>query len=58
MAECYKINEQIIMEPTLLFTFGVLIFLCIVAAIDEMLEHKNLLGEEWDFITPNSRRNN
>jgi len=56
MAECYKINGQIIMEPTLLFTFGVLTFLCAVVAIDEMLERKNTLGEEWDFITPNSRR--
>jgi len=56
MAECNKINEQIIMEPTLLFTFGVLTFLCAVVAIDEMLEHKTTLGEEWDFITPISRR--
>lgn len=56
MAECYKINEQIIMEPTLLLTFAVLIFLCIVVAIDELLEQHSTLGEEWDFITPNSRR--
>jgi len=56
MAECYKINEQIIMEPTLLFTFGVLTVLCIIVAIDELLEQHSPLGEEWDFITPNSRR--
>jgi len=56
MAECNKINEQIIMEPTLLFTFGVLTFLCAVVAIDEMLEQHSTLGEEWDFITPISRR--
>ena len=44
------------MEPTLLFTFGVLIFLCAVVAIDEMLDSKFTLGEEWDFVTPNNRR--
>lgn len=44
------------MEPTLIFTFAVLIFLCAVVAVDEMLEQKQYLGEEWDFITPNSRR--
>ena len=44
------------MEPTLLFTFGVLTFLCMVVAIDEMLEREKVLGEEWDFITPNPRR--
>ena len=44
------------MEPTLLFTFGVLTFLCAVVAIDEMLERKLTLGEEWDFVTPNNRR--
>jgi len=40
------------MEPTLLFTFGVLNFLCAVVAIDEMLERKQPLGEEWDFTKP------
>ena len=45
-----------IMEPTLLFTFGVLAFLCIIVAIDEMLEHEKCLGEEWDFVTHYSRR--
>ena len=44
------------MEPTLLFTFAVLTFLCMVVAIDEMLERKQVLGEEWDFVTPNPRR--
>lgn len=44
------------MEPTLLFTFGVLTFLCMVVAIDEMLERDTVLGEEWDFVTPNPRR--
>lgn len=44
------------MEPSLLFTFGVLTFLCVVVAIDEMLERNDLLGEEWDFITPLNRR--
>ena len=44
------------MEPTLLFTFGVLTFLCMVVAIDEMLERRPVLGEEWDFVTPNNRR--
>jgi hypothetical protein len=44
------------MEPTLLFTFGVLTFLCAVVAIDEMLERRQVLGEEWDFLTPNTRR--
>ncbi len=43
------------MEPTLLFTFGVLTFLCAVVAIDEMLERQYLLGEEWDFLTHYSR---
>jgi hypothetical protein len=27
-----------------------------VVAIDEMLERETVLGEEWDFITPNNRR--
>lgn len=45
------------MEPTLLFTFGVLTCLCAVVAIDEMLERKQPLGEEWDFLTPLNRRN-
>jgi hypothetical protein len=40
------------MEPELLATFGVLVFLCIVAAIDEMLSKENILGEEWDFLNP------
>ena len=44
------------MEPTLLFTFAVLTFLCMVVAIDEMLERNTVLGEEWDFVTPNNRR--
>lgn len=44
------------MEPTLIATFAVLIFLCLVVAIDEMLERKYSLGEEWDFLTPYSRR--
>ena len=45
------------MEPTLLFTFGVLTFLCAVVAIDEMLERSSTLGEEWDFLTPLNRKN-
>jgi hypothetical protein len=44
------------MEPELLFTFGVLTFLCAVVAIDEMLSRDQTLGEEWDFVTPNNRR--
>lgn len=32
-------------------------FLIMVVSIDEMLERKHTLGEEWDFITPNNRRN-
>lgn len=44
------------MEPELLATFGLLTFLCAVVAIDEMLERRPVLGEEWDFITPNPRR--
>ncbi len=39
-----------------MFTFGVLIFLCIMVAIDELLSADKTLGEEWDFITPNTRR--
>lgn len=56
MAECYTIDESIIMEPTLLFTFGLLICLYAVVAIDEMLERRSTLGEEWDFLTPLNRR--
>lgn len=56
MAERYKTYEKIIMEPTLIATFAFLIFLCIVVAIDEMLERKQDLGEEWDFVTHYSRR--
>ena len=56
MAECYQINEQVIMELNLLITFGILAFLCAVAAIDELLSQETLLGEEWDFLTPISRR--
>jgi len=41
------------MEPTLIFTFSVLTLLCVIVAIDEMLEHKNSLGEEWDFTRIN-----
>ena len=42
------------MEPTLLGTFALLTFLCIVVAIDELLEKdKYLLGEEWDFTKSN-----
>jgi hypothetical protein len=44
------------MEPELLATFGLLTFLCAVVAIDEMLERRQVLGEEWDFVTPNNRR--
>ena len=45
------------MEPTLIATFIFLIFLCVVVAIDEMLDNKHELGEEWDFVTHYSRRN-
>jgi len=44
------------MEPELLFTFGVLAFLCAIVAIDEMLSCNYTLGEEWDFLTPLNRR--
>ena len=44
------------MEPTLILTFVVLIFLCNIVAIDEMLSRNYSLGEEWDFVTPNYRR--
>jgi hypothetical protein len=44
------------MEPSLLFTFGLLAFLCGVVAIDELLSRDRTLGEEWDFVTPNNRR--
>lgn len=56
MAKCSQADGTIVMEPTLLFTFGVLTFLCAVVAIDEMLERRSVLGEEWDFVTPNNRR--
>jgi hypothetical protein len=56
MAKCSKVDGTIVMEPTLLFTFGVLTFLCAIVAIDEMLERRQILGEEWDFVTPNNRR--
>jgi hypothetical protein len=46
-----------IMELNLLITFGILAFLCAVAAIDELLSQEMPLGEEWDFLTPISRRN-
>lgn len=44
------------MEFELAAVFAFLTFLCGVVAVDEMLERQYLLGEEWDFITPNSRR--
>lgn len=44
------------MEPTLLFTFGVLTFLCAVVAIDELISREYTLGEEWDFLTPTQRK--
>ena len=44
------------MDATILWAFGFLTFLAVVAAIDEMLERDHSLGEEWDFITPNNRR--
>ena len=56
MAKCSKTNGAIAMEPSLMFTFGVLIFLCIMVAIDEFLSADKTLGEEWDFVTPNNRR--
>lgn len=36
---------------------GLLSFLTALVAIDEMLERDQPLGEEWDFVTPNNRRN-
>ena len=56
MAKCSQVDGAIIMEPGLMFTFGVVTFLCMVVAIDEMLERRPVLGEEWDFVTPNNRR--
>lgn len=41
------------MEKSLLPAFGLLGFLCLVVAIDELLERKTpVLGEEWDFTRP------
>ena len=45
------------MDATVLWALGFLTFLTAVAAIDEMLERDQTLGEEWDFVTPNNRRN-
>ena len=45
------------MDSNLMWAVGLLSFLTAVAAIDEMLEHDQTLGEEWDFVTPNNRRN-
>lgn len=44
------------MEFDLAASLGLLVFLYIVVAIDEMLERKQDLGEEWDFLTHYSRR--
>lgn len=38
------------MMTTAIIIFG---FLLIVVAIDEMLERKSVLGEEWDFTRIN-----
>jgi len=45
------------MEPSLVTTFIILTFLCMVVAIDKLLSKEKVLGEEWDFLTPNIRRN-
>jgi len=44
------------MTQNLLVTFGILTFLCMVVAIDELLDKDKVLGEEWDFLTPINRR--
>lgn len=41
------------MEFELAAAIGILSFLCIIVAIDEMLENKLELGEEWDFTRIN-----
>lgn len=45
------------MEQNLLVPFGILTFLCMIVAIDELLAKDKVLGEEWDFLTPYNRRN-
>jgi hypothetical protein len=53
VAKCCKVNEQMIITVISIFAF-----LLAVVAIDEMLERKVVLGEEWDFtritFTPRS----
>jgi hypothetical protein len=48
VAKCCKVNEQMIITAISIFAF-----LLAVVAIDEMLEHKPVLGEEWDFTRIN-----
>jgi len=48
VAKCCKGNEQMIITSIIIFAF-----LLMVVAIDEMLEKKPILGEEWDFTKIN-----
>jgi len=41
------------MEFELIAALGFLVFLLGIVAIDEMLERKTVLGEEWDFTRIN-----
>jgi hypothetical protein len=44
VAKCCEVNEQMMTTAIVIFAF-----LLMVVAIDEMLERKTPLGEEWDF---------
>ncbi len=48
MAKCCEVNEQMMTTAIIIFAF-----LLMVVAIDEMLERKPVLGEEWDFTKIN-----
>jgi hypothetical protein len=48
VAKCCEVNEQMIITSIMIFAF-----LLMVVAIDEMLERKPVLGEEWDFTRIN-----
>jgi len=44
VAKCCEVDEQMIITSIIIFAF-----LLAVVAIDELLEHKPVLGEEWEF---------
>jgi hypothetical protein len=48
VAKCCEVNEQMMTTAIIIFAF-----LLMVVAIDEMLERKPVLGEEWDFTRIN-----